>query len=166
MLSTSAITKGSTCRNLCNLIGKPRDQFKVINLLWPDSSQGSWDEAEGEASARVFSDWMIRCGHFTDEWVEPPARHEVSAVLLLGRNVATAFGCGYLEFGTTVGFIRAPDPESTAVNGMMHCPARRLPHVRVPGMILPHPSGRSRVLNDPVQKFLIQNKLRRMLDAL
>lgn len=96
---------------------------RCVNLLPPSLESGAWDAAAATASARTVFAWAATEGH---------------RLVLLGQRVSDAFGAvarqpgphrwgrEYRLFGGWVG-----------VDRHVHC------------LVLPHPSGRGRVLDDP-----------------
>lgn len=121
VLRTPALRRGATRSRLEQMLGRPAPL--CVNLLPPDRVPGSWEVAQSRAVA--------------SELLE--ARREgrllVDRVVLLGCRVAAAFGATwswrlYSDF-------HWPDPtEPQEIQGL-----------RV--LVLPHPSGRSRLLNVP-----------------
>lgn len=121
MLSTPAMTRGQTRKNLLSTYFLPDKSVQVVNLLWPSAECGLWDTAQGRESARCIEDLLVEDDSSWDR------------IMLLGRRVADAFGFAHQMFGSrvTIGF-----------------GARAI--------ILPHPSGRSRVLNDARERDRIR----------
>lgn len=102
---------------------------RIVNLLWPDNKIGTWDEVEAFASVMHLCEWLRKDGSIRrDEWVEQPPQ-KVKAVAILGRRAASAFT------------IDAQEPAFLSVFD-----------VGVPAIVLPHPSGRSRYLNEPASR--------------
>lgn len=107
-----------------------RDVSRVMNLLPPDSTCGTWDSTWAAKNAGLLQ------RHFMDTFRGPT----MPKIVLLGRRVSIAWGCGDLEWGST-------------------WKMGEIPHI-----LLPHPSGRSRVLNSPEWKDRIQDRIKEFFE--
>lgn len=119
ILATPAMTRGGILTRLHNLIGcRPE---RVVNLLWPDNQIGTWDAAEGRRSASDLREWLSHDPSLHTK----EARLPVKGVVLLGKRVVEAFGLRHEGWGAMMDGGDMP-----------------------PILLLPHPSGRNRLLND------------------
>lgn len=117
---TPAMTRGNTLARLKSLIGVRPDQ--VMNLLWPDNKIGTWDKAEARLSALVLREWLSAQPCISTQ----SNVGDVTGVVLLGKRVVEAFAMQHEGWGEIVDGGDMP-----------------------PVLLMPHPSGRNRLLNDP-----------------
>jgi hypothetical protein len=137
---------GSPARVLCSCAGwEPQG---------PASEPGSWTWAlyERFETVNVFtrwresSPWSVVAARERAEGIwQYAVRERVPAVVLLGRRTAAAF-----EVGSDYYAWRGQEPEEIALGG----PA--LPRL----VVLPHPSGRNLLLNEPATRERIGRVLR------
>ena len=133
ILGCSAMTHGPTRANLFKLYKLPESTC-IRNLLWPSGDCGAWHEKEAVQCAETVKHWLEQTGKLTDEWEEPPREVRVRLVLLLGRNVTNAFFPGEsVPFGHVFEFDRL------------------IGSAPITGVCVPHPSGRSRTMNDEAE---------------
>lgn len=140
MLALDSMKQGTKTRTrLETLLGLP-PETKTINLLWPDGVSSTWDEQEARVSALTL---MAYIGG-TESGVE--------RLVLLGRKVADAFRVpAEYPWGTSLK-IGAGDEAW-------------VPDERGPVLILPHPSGRSTVLNDLTLRAHLRGKVAEFLSG-
>lgn len=139
VLGMPAMTEGSTRKRLERMLGFAPDT-KVVNLLWPDSKPGTWDETEAEVSARSLMSYLAEN--------EKRHRHEWTGLALLGKRVSRAFSIpSFVEFGErlTIG------PSGWEI------------HEEGPVLLLPHPSGRSLSLNSESERARFREIVSRFL---
>ncbi len=133
ILTGPAMPRGSATRTrLTSLLGLPDDDLHPANLLPPSAVRGEWDRE----AARRSGDWLRL-------WI---AAHDVhDGVVLLGRRVARALDLpGDAEWGSAW---TALDVGWVAVD-------------LGPFLVLPHPSGTSRLLNDPARRRRLRARVR------
>lgn len=136
VMAMPAMTHGATRGRLVKILGT--HEFKVINLLWPDFECGTWDVEEASKSAMAVMRYMS----------EDEDGKKYTRLLMLGRRVAEAFRI-------------PPDAEwgsawSIGHDGWEMCRCGAV-------MVLPHPSGRCRVMNDPHIGTAIRTKVQEFL---
>lgn len=127
ILSTAAMIRGPTRARLVGMIGE--EPARVVNLLWPDNKIGTWNEMEAFASVMHLCEWLTKDGWIDSSAPIQKSRRKVQAIAILGRRAASAF------------MIDAQEPTMLSVFD-----------AGVPAIVLPHPSGRSRYLNDPASR--------------
>lgn len=136
----SMVAGCQTRRRMNRLLALPVD-VKTVNLLWPDCVPGTWDAAEGRVSALAIMHWI---GTQPEEAEAPFDR-----IVLLGRRVGEAFALpADAAWGER---FTVPDDK-----GWKSDPDGCV-------MILPHPSGRSTVLNDATLGSDIRAKVSRFV---
>lgn len=125
IMSLNSMIAGCATRiRMEGMLGVPADT-KVVNLLCPDCVPGTWDVDMAKAAALDVMGYL---------------RREESAyegIILFGRRVAAAFRVPECEWGSRFTVADAPTTEAPW----------KLDDEGVV-MVLPHPSGRSTVLND------------------
>lgn len=119
IMRTPAMVAGPTRQRLLGIVSiRPGRTFQIVNLLPPDNVIGTWDDDLAELCAMHF---LLGIG----SWQQHHPADPLFAVFLLGRRVMEAVVDRLdVQFGEEVDLCG------------------------VPALCLPHPSGRSRYLND------------------